>query len=138
MTQVVKTDHPKFNHLNPKSPRSRLQEAWKKSWWPEIARPDWTWEGLRFCVPPYHLSEDSPSKDMHAVWGLGFRVISEFKLPTPSQYRRAYIHIYIYIRTHALCIHLCKCLSLLTHRNTCAKAHTHTHIIAHDAHTYMS
>ncbi|CAE7864746.1 unnamed protein product [Symbiodinium necroappetens] len=35
-----------------------VEEAWKKSWWPEIARPDWTWEGLRFCVPPYHLSEE--------------------------------------------------------------------------------
>ena len=39
--------------------RRFFEEAWKTSWWPAIAAPDWTWEGLRFCVPPYHVAEES-------------------------------------------------------------------------------
>ncbi|CAJ1425892.1 unnamed protein product [Effrenium voratum] len=35
-----------------------VQDASKTSWWPQIARPDWTWETLRFCPPPYFTPED--------------------------------------------------------------------------------
>ena len=71
------------------------QEAWKKSWWPEIAAPEWTWEGLRFCVPPYHLPEDRPSTvDNKSVC----MDTSALELRTPSimytcSWMRAHIHL---------------------------------------------
>uniref|UniRef100_A0A7S4T0E2 Uncharacterized protein n=2 Tax=Alexandrium monilatum TaxID=311494 RepID=A0A7S4T0E2_9DINO len=35
-----------------------VERAWDTPMWPDIARPDWSWEGLKFCVPPYYVPED--------------------------------------------------------------------------------
>eukprot|EP00747_Dinoflagellata_sp_TGD_P187501 gnl/TRDRNA2_/TRDRNA2_45203_c0_seq1.p1 gnl/TRDRNA2_/TRDRNA2_45203_c0~~gnl/TRDRNA2_/TRDRNA2_45203_c0_seq1.p1 ORF type:complete len:102 (-),score=18.96 gnl/TRDRNA2_/TRDRNA2_45203_c0_seq1:114-419(-) len=35
-----------------------VEGAWDTPMWPAVAAPDWTWEGLKFCVPPYYVPED--------------------------------------------------------------------------------
>lgn len=36
-----------------------VERAWDTPMWPALASPTWTWEGLKFCVPPYYVPEDN-------------------------------------------------------------------------------
>eukprot|EP00811_Abedinium_folium_P036216 NODE_8946_length_1458_cov_2.468820.p1 GENE.NODE_8946_length_1458_cov_2.468820~~NODE_8946_length_1458_cov_2.468820.p1 ORF type:complete len:195 (+),score=50.88 NODE_8946_length_1458_cov_2.468820:61-645(+) len=35
-----------------------VELAWDTKQWPDIARDDWTWEGLNFVTPPYWVPEE--------------------------------------------------------------------------------
>eukprot|EP00811_Abedinium_folium_P032754 NODE_5774_length_1736_cov_7.981976.p2 GENE.NODE_5774_length_1736_cov_7.981976~~NODE_5774_length_1736_cov_7.981976.p2 ORF type:complete len:226 (+),score=35.06 NODE_5774_length_1736_cov_7.981976:831-1508(+) len=35
-----------------------VERAWDIEMWPAVAQHDWSWEGLKFCVPPYFVPED--------------------------------------------------------------------------------